>query len=80
MLQFAIPFPSDPPSTLSSPSSLSGASAADERHFTEMEALTATHQGMLHAVSNTTTHVYVHFGVCGKYLCMFVYYPLHVHV
>lgn len=77
MLLFAIPFPSDPPSALSSPSSLSGASAADKRHFTEMEALTATQQGMLHAVSSTTTHVHVHFAVwC---LCMFVY-PLHVHV
>ena len=47
----AAPLSSAAPSVSSSPSSQSGAPTADKDPSTEMEALTAAQQGMLHAVS-----------------------------
>ena len=47
----AAPLSSAPPSVPSSPSSQSGVPTADKGPSTEMEALTAAQQGMLHAVS-----------------------------
>ena len=52
---FAAPLSSDLPSVLSSSSSQSGATTADKGRFPEMEALTITQQGMLHAVSLHTS-------------------------
>ena len=51
----AAPLSPDPPSVPSPPSSQSGAPTADKGPSTEMEALTAAQQGMLHAVSLHTS-------------------------
>ena len=51
----AAPLSSAVPSVPSSPSSQSGAPTADKGPSTEMEALTAAQQGMLHAVSLHTS-------------------------
>ena len=51
----AAPLSSAPPSLPSSPSSLSGPPTADKCPSTEMETLTAAHQGMLHVVSLHTS-------------------------
>ena len=72
-------------SVLSSSSSQSGATTADMGLSTETEALTATQQGMLHAVSlHTRVHaphcvpsvggasVHVYACVCGVCLCVCV--------
>ena len=52
---FLTPLSLDLASVLSSPSSQSGAPTADKGPSTEMEALTAAQQGMLHAVSLHTS-------------------------
>ena len=64
------PLSSDPPSVLSSPSSQSGAPTADKGPSTEMEALTAAQQGMLHAVSLHTSAPHSVVGVSRTLLAL----------
>ena len=61
----AAPPPSVLPSVPSFPSSLSGALTAYKGPSTEMEALTAAHQGMLHVVSLYTSAPHSVVGVEG---------------